>query len=108
LALITETYEEYETIVRPYIEQNQFNAQWVYNIIDGKSEKERILVNTDQFIFLPDLSWDGKAIESLHLLALVKSHEIHSIRDLTAEHIPMLETMLAKATVRNSFVRYIG
>ena len=105
MALITETYEQYETIVRPYIEKNQFNTQWVYNIIDGKSEQERILINTDQYVFLPDLSWDGKAIESLHLLGLVKSHEIHSIRNLTAEHIPMLETMLAKATVRISSVR---
>lgn len=75
------------------------NAQWVYNIIDGKSERERILLDTEQFIILPDIMWDGKAIESLHILGLVKTHNIHSIRDLRSEHIPMLESVLEKAYV---------
>ncbi|CAF3369675.1 unnamed protein product [Rotaria sp. Silwood1] len=96
--LISETSHCYETIVRSYIEQNQLNAQWVYNIVDGKSERERILLETNEFILLPDIMWDGKAIESLHLLALVKTHNIHSIRDLKSEHIPMLESLLEKTT----------
>lgn len=74
------------------------NAQWVYNIIDGKSERERILLETDQFIILPDIMWDGKAIESLHILGLIKSHDIHSIRDLKPGHIPILESALEKTT----------
>jgi m7GpppX diphosphatase len=98
--LISETAQRYETIVRPYIEKNQLNAQWVYNIIDGKSERERILLEDDQFIVLPDIMWDGKAIDSLHVLGLVKAHDIHSIRDLKPEHIPMLESILAKTIVR--------
>ncbi|CAM4940326.1 unnamed protein product [Rotaria socialis] len=94
--LISETSERYQTIVRPYIEQNQLNSQWVYNIIDGKSERERILLETDQFLLLPDIMWDGKSMDSLHLLVLVKSHGIHSIRDLKPEHIPLLESLLEK------------
>jgi len=43
--------------------------------------------------------WDGKAIESMHILGLVKTHSIHSIRDLTSEHIPMLESVLEKTYV---------
>ncbi|UJR15991.1 hypothetical protein I4U23_002910 [Adineta vaga] len=93
-SLINETHQRYETIVRPYIEKNQLNAQWVYNIIDGKSERERILIENDQFIVLPDIMWDGKANDSLHILGLVKSHDIHSIRDLKPEHIPLLESLL--------------
>ena len=104
--LISETYHRYETIVRPYIEQNQLNVQWVYNIIDGKSERERILLETDQFLILPDLSWDGKTLESFHMLGLVKSHDIHSIRDLKSEHIPMLELLLEKATVSGLHFRF--
>ncbi len=99
-SLISETRQRYETIVRPYIEKNQLNAQWVYNIIDGKSERERILLETDQFIVLPDIMWDGKSIESLHILGLVKSHDIHSIRDLKPEHIPILESLFEKTAVR--------
>jgi len=96
--LISETYHRYKTIVRPYIEEKQLDPQWVYNIIDGKSERDRILLETEQFIVLPDIMWDGKAIESLHTLALVKPHHIGSIRDLKAEHIPMLESVLEKTT----------
>lgn len=97
--LVHETQQRYETIVRPYIEKNQLNAQWVYNIIEGKSERERILLDTEQFLILPDIMWDGKAIESLHILGLVKSHDVHSIRDLKSEHIPMLESVLEKTIV---------
>ena len=97
---ISETRDRYETIVRPYIEKNQLNPQWVYNIIDGKSEQERVLLKADQFILLPTWTWDGKDGESMHLLALVKSHDIHSIRDLRSEHIPLLETVLSQTTVR--------
>lgn len=97
---INETRHRYETIVRPYIEKNQLNPQWVYNIIDGKSEQDRILLRTDQFILLPTWTWDGKDGESMHILALVKSHDIHSIRDLRSEHIPLLESILAQTTVR--------
>jgi m7GpppX diphosphatase len=103
LCLISETRHRYETIVQPYIEKNQLNAQWVYNIIDGKSERERILFETDQFIVLPDIMWDGKAHDSLHILGLVKSHDIRSIRDLKSEHIPMLEDLLDKITVKSGF-----
>jgi m7GpppX diphosphatase len=42
--------------------------------------------------------WDGKSIESLHILGIVKSHHIHSIRDLKPEHIPLLESLLEKTT----------
>jgi m7GpppX diphosphatase len=97
-SLISETRHRYETIVRPYVEKNQLDAQWIYNIIDGKSEQERILLETDQFIVVPGSMWDGKAIESLHILVLVKSHDIHNIRYLKSEHIPILESLLEKTT----------
>lgn len=102
MGLISETQQCYETIVRPYMEKNQFNAQWVYNIIDGKSERERILFENDDFIILPNIGWDGKGAESMHLLGLIKCRSIHSIRDLKPEHVPMLETVLEKTLVRVS------
>ena len=104
MGLVSETQQCYETIVRPYIEKNQFNAQWVYNIIDGKSERERVLFDNDDFIVLPNIGWDGKGAESMHLLGLIKSRSVHSIRDLKPEHIPMLETVLEKTLVRVSLL----
>ena len=96
---IRETRDRYETIVRPHIEKNQLNPQWVYNIIDGKSEQDRIILQAEDFILLPTWTWDGKTIESMHILALVKTRDIHSIRDLRAEHIPLLQSILKQTTV---------
>jgi m7GpppX diphosphatase len=81
---------------------SKFNPQWVYNILDGVSESDRILLNTDDYLVLPCVTWDGKNIESLHILGLVKSRDIRSIRYLKSEHIPMLESMLTK-TIVNMF-----
>lgn len=86
-------------MVQPYLEHNRFNMQWVYNIIDGQSEQERILIDSHDFLALPDIEWDGKDTQNLHILALVKSREIHSIRNLTAEHIPLLENILKTTLV---------
>ena len=41
--LIRETAEDYEHITRPYIESTQFSTQWVYNILEKKTESERII-----------------------------------------------------------------
>ena len=106
LALITETAETYKTVVKPYIEKNQLSPQWVYNILDGKSERDRTFFENDQFMLLLNYNWDGKAIESLYLLALVRDRDIHSIRDLKPAHIPMLESLLEKCIVRIRFFRF--
>lgn len=100
---VRETRDRYETIVRPHIEKNQLNPQWVYNIIDGKSEQDRIILQAENFILLPTWTWDGKIIESMHILALVKTRDIHSIRDLRAEHIPLLQSILKQTTVGIQF-----
>ena len=36
---------------------------------------------------LPDLNWDRKTMESLHLLGLVERSDIWSLRDLKKKHI---------------------
>lgn len=100
---IRETRERYETIVRPHIEKNQLNPQWVYNILDGKSEQDRIVLQAEDFILLPTWTWDGKLMELMHVLALVKTRDIHSIRDLRAEHIPLLQSILKQTIVGIQF-----
>ncbi|KAG8247363.1 hypothetical protein J6590_062425 [Homalodisca vitripennis] len=68
--------------------------QWVYNILEHKVEVDRIVVEDEDpnlgFVLLPDLKWDGKQIDTLYLLAIVRPRGIRSIRDLTAEHLPLL------------------
>lgn len=68
--------------------------QWVYNILEHKKEKERIVFEDQDpqtgFILIPDLKWDGHSIETLYLLAIVHDRNIKSLRDLTDKHIPLL------------------
>lgn len=97
--LVTETYHRYKTVVRPYIEKQRFGLEWVYNIIDGKSEQERVLLDADDFILVPGPRWDGKVNDSMTFLAIVKSRDICSIRDLKLEHLPLLQNILDKSTV---------
>jgi len=47
---------------------------------------------------MPDLKWSGK-INELYLLAIVKKRNIKSLRDLTAEHLPLLKNILNKGSV---------
>jgi len=77
--------------------------QWVFNILDHKSEAERIVAEDDDpeigFVLVPDLKWDGSDPKSLYLLALARPHGIKSLRDLTDKHLPLLENILKKGKV---------
>lgn len=101
--MINESAELYTTVTRKCIEEEQFSLQWVYNILEHKSEAERIVFeDTDPeigFILIPDLKWDGKTLETLYLLALPHVRGIMSIRDLTEKHLPLLENILRKGVV---------
>lgn len=82
--------------------------QWVYNCLEYKKEKERIKYDTASenekndeeigFLLLPDLKWSGK-INELYLLAIIKKRNIKSLRDLTADHLPLLKNILNKGSV---------
>lgn len=72
--------------------------------MEHKKEVERIVFeDTDPktgFLLAPDLKWDGKAIENLYLTAIVQDRNIKSIRELNESHLPLLENILEKGTVR--------
>ncbi|KAH9220228.1 HIT-like domain-containing protein [Leptodontidium sp. 2 PMI_412] len=109
--MVVETPEIYRTRVKPYMlaKRDQGRLNWVYNIIDGKTEVEDVIFRTPRgrdgdegFLLLPDLNWDRKTVESLHLLGLVERRDIWSLRDLRKRHVPWLRLMrerLVAATV---------
>ncbi len=103
--MVTETPSVYAEKVRPYMlaKRDQGRLNWVWNIIDGKTEVEDVIYRTPQgrdgeegFLLLPDLNWDRKTMESLHLLGLVERRDIWSLRDLRKKHIPWLRHMREK------------
>ncbi|KAL2084196.1 hypothetical protein ACEWY4_019714 [Coilia grayii] len=98
--LVEETEEDYRSITLPYIESQSFSVQWVYNILEKKAEADRIVCEDPDpktgFVLLPDFKWDMNQLEDLYLIAIVHRRDIKSLRDLRAEHIPLLENIRKK------------
>ncbi|ORX68641.1 hypothetical protein DL89DRAFT_293863 [Linderina pennispora] len=98
---IKETAEIYGAVTRPYIDNEpKSRIQWVYNILDGSAERERVVVEDSDrdtgFVVLPDFKWDGVGVESLYLVVIVRRKDIRSLRDLRPEHLPMLRNIREK------------
>ncbi|TGO68146.1 hypothetical protein BOTNAR_0029g00140 [Botryotinia narcissicola] len=105
LRMITETPQIYSEKIRPYMQAKRDGGRlnWAYNIIDGKTEVEDVIYRTPQgrdgdegFLLLPDLNWDRKTMEGLHLLGLVERRDIWSLRDLKKKHVQWLRHMRQK------------
>uniref|UniRef100_A0A0R3RY93 m7GpppX diphosphatase n=1 Tax=Elaeophora elaphi TaxID=1147741 RepID=A0A0R3RY93_9BILA len=99
--VIHETPDDYNSITLPYLEDHQFTLKWIFNLLDRKAEVDRIIFDdTDPqngFVLAPDLKWDGKNLANLYVLAIVRRKGIKSIRDLTANDLPLLENISQKS-----------
>lgn len=77
------------------------------NILEKKRETDRILFEDPDpetgFILVPDMKWNRTDLESLYLVAIIHKRNIGSIRDLTAEHLPVLRNILNKGKVMYFF-----
>lgn len=108
--LIHETPELYEKVTKPYIQSivDSGSLGWIANVIEVKKEKERLLVNHEDFIVNIDTKWRSHppplttprkewfqhpSVEELYCLGITKRKGIASLRDLRREHIPMLKSM---------------
>mmetsp|Transcript_21693 Transcript_21693/g.39132 ORF Transcript_21693/g.39132 Transcript_21693/m.39132 type:complete len:419 (+) Transcript_21693:212-1468(+) len=108
--LIHETPEMYNTIVKPYIQSivDSGSLSWIKNVIEVKKEKERLLVNHDEFVINVDTKWrshppaqttpreewyNHPSTSDLYCLGIVKTNGITCLRDLRKEHVNMLKEM---------------
>ena len=67
--------------------------RWIYNIIDGISETDKIICRDEKCVIIPSYTWDSKNINKLHILCLPIDTALRTIRELTKDHIPLLEHM---------------
>ncbi|KAL3671715.1 hypothetical protein V7S43_003625 [Phytophthora oleae] len=97
--MVVETKEAYRMITKPFIDSIPAeNIEWVYNILDHKSETERIIFEDTHprngFVLLPDFKWsDPSKLESLYCLAIVHDRSLNSLRDLTGSHLKLLRNI---------------
>lgn len=117
--MVRETPEMYQAVTVPYIDSiPSASVQWVYDILDGKREANRVITNDPDeemgFVTNLDSKWkthpnvdkvprsEWKNAESIatsfYVLSLVRDRKIRSIRDLNGSHVKLLENLLYKTT----------
>lgn len=103
-----ETPEMYSEVTLPYLSSQKFSVDWVYNILEGKKEADRVDFKDEDpkngFLLARDLKWNGQ-VESLHMTAIVFDRSIKSLRDLDATHLPLLENIRKNsfATIKSKY-----
>lgn len=107
---VIETPEMYENIVKPYINFNinEGSINWVYNILSGETEKERVRFQSSDFMILPDMKWsDESDLKSMYLLLLFKDKTLKCIRDLNKpEHLKLLKNI--KSDIEKEVLKRYG
>jgi m7GpppX diphosphatase len=91
-----QTYEEYLNFIKKnnwYISKRD---QWIYNIIDGIAEQDKIIYRDDLCIVIPTYIWDENNIEMLHILCLPLDISLRCIRTLESKDVFLLEHMKLK------------
>mmetsp|Transcript_7696 Transcript_7696/g.12963 ORF Transcript_7696/g.12963 Transcript_7696/m.12963 type:complete len:382 (-) Transcript_7696:135-1280(-) len=109
--LIEETPKMYFECTKPYIQTvvDSGSLSWIKNLVEVKKEKERLLLNHDDFIINIDTKWrshppplttpreewmNHPSTVDLYCLGICKQSGITCLRDLTSEHIPLLKGMM--------------
>lgn len=88
--LVKESYEDYIEFIK---NRDYEKDRWIYNIIDGIAEQDKIIYRDTAAIVIPSYTWDSKNIEKLHILSLPSDKSLRTIRDLTLKNVPILEYM---------------
>ncbi|GLD93858.1 hypothetical protein PINS_up002463 [Pythium insidiosum] len=101
--MVVETKRVYDEITEPFITSlPKEKVEWVYNILEHKTESERIIMEDSDpksgFILIPDFKWsDTSNLESIYCLAIVHDRSIRSLRDLRGNHLAMLRNLRDKS-----------
>ena len=108
--LIRETPELYREVVEPYVRSVVDNGSlsWINNVVEGRKERERLLVDHDDFVIIVDTKWRSHppplttpreewrghpSTADLYCLGITKTRDLKCIRDLRRMHAPMLAAM---------------
>lgn len=90
VVLCTPSISNSEVMQRYITSQTQAEKkQWVYDVLNGVREAENHLLNTPDFILLPDTETVNSK-DVVNLLAIFKDVSLKSIRSLDGRHIELL------------------
>ena len=90
---IVETKEDYKNIIVSYINNiYKFNTKWIFDILDKKSETDKILFEHKKFMIVKDKHWIDNNKKNFYILTF-PFEDIKSIRDLRGKHVDILLEM---------------
>ena len=95
---VRETADIYSKITKPkFVDTlDKSHVDWMHNVLEGKKETELCLFENDHFKLQKDYKFNEGDLSTLYLLAMPKAaptKQLHSIRDLTADHLPVLKSI---------------
>ena len=91
--IVQETYQEYLDFI---CKRDFKKEQWVYNILDGISEQDKVLYQDDLIVICPNYTWGGQDLTRMHILTFPKDKSIRTIRDLNSTHLELLNWIREK------------
>lgn len=97
-----ETFDEYLIKMQKLKEHNR---KWIFNVIEGLAECENVIYKNDDFVLMPDYTWDKQGYDKIHILAIARNRSIMSIRDIGLKDLEMLERV-KKESLKQIELRY--
>lgn len=91
--VIIETYSEYLELIS---KRDWSKEQWVYNILDGVAEQDKIIYHDEQIVIAPNYTWDGLDLHRMYLLVFPTNKTLYTLRDLNSSHVPLLKHIKTK------------
>lgn len=73
------------------------HCDWMYNVLDNKKEQELTVFENEHFKLQKDFKFNEGDLQTLYLLAIPTTRTLKSVRDLSADHLPMLKSILAES-----------
>ena len=91
--IINETKNEYIKKIKPYIDKIYHeNTKWIYDIFEGKAEKENVIYKNDNFLICRDIGWTDINYNNFYILGF-PIKVIKNIRDLRSDDVVILKEM---------------
>ena len=96
---VRESPEQYAAETAPKLPARKLAAAWVREIIDGSKPDEDVLVREPDWVLVRDSKkcHDPHKPEDAYYIALFEDASLGSLRDLRAEHLPLLRRVLSEA-----------
>ena len=69
------------------------HCNWIYSILSGEKEQENIIYQNELFLIEKDYKFNEGDIRTLYCLALPLQKDLKTVRDLRAEHLPLLKSI---------------